>query len=32
VARHSDNITAKLELSSRAELTRYAIQKGLIKP
>jgi two-component system response regulator NreC len=32
VARHRDNITAKLELSSRAELTRYAIQKGLIKP
>jgi len=30
VARHRDNITAKLELSTRAELTRYAIQKGLI--
>jgi two-component system response regulator NreC len=31
VARHRDNITKKLSLSSRAELTRYAIQKGLIK-
>jgi two-component system response regulator NreC len=30
VARHRDNITRKLNLSSRAELTRYAIQKGLI--
>jgi len=30
VARHRDNITKKLDLSSRAELTRYAIQKGLI--
>jgi DNA-binding NarL/FixJ family response regulator len=30
VARHRDNITKKLNLSSRAELTRYAIQKGLI--
>lgn len=30
VARHRDNITAKLELSTRSELTRYAIQKGLI--
>jgi two-component system response regulator NreC len=30
VARHRDNITHKLNLSSRAELTRYAIQKGLI--
>lgn len=30
VARHRDNITQKLNLSSRAELTRYAIQKGLI--
>ena len=30
VARHRDNITNKLNLSSRAELTRYAIQKGLI--
>jgi DNA-binding NarL/FixJ family response regulator len=30
VARHRDNITKKLKLSSRAELTRYAIQKGLI--
>ncbi len=30
VARHRDNITAKLKLSTRAELVRYAIQKGLI--
>jgi two-component system response regulator NreC len=30
VARHRDNITQKLKLSTRAELTRYAIQKGLI--
>jgi DNA-binding NarL/FixJ family response regulator len=30
VARHRDNITGKLNLSSRAELTRYAIEKGLI--
>ncbi len=30
VARHRDKITKKLNLSSRAELTRYAIQKGLI--
>jgi two-component system response regulator NreC len=30
VARHRDNITQKLNLSSRAELTRYAIQMGLI--
>ncbi len=32
VARHRDNISAKLNLSSRAELTRYAIQQGLIQP
>jgi two-component system response regulator NreC len=32
VARHRDNITQKLNLSSRAELTRYAIQQGLITP
>ncbi len=32
VARHRDNITKKLNLSSRTELTRYAIQKGLINP
>lgn len=32
VARHRDNITQKLNLSSRAELTRYAINKGLIEP
>jgi two-component system response regulator NreC len=30
VARHRDNIAKKTNLSSRAELTRYAIQKGLI--
>jgi DNA-binding NarL/FixJ family response regulator len=30
VARHRDNITKKLDLSSRAELTRFAIQSGLI--
>jgi two-component system response regulator NreC len=30
VARHRDNIAQKLNLSSRAELTRYAIQNGLI--
>ena len=30
VARHRDNITGKLDLSSRAELTRYAIKNGLI--
>jgi DNA-binding NarL/FixJ family response regulator len=30
VARHRDNITAKLNMSSRAELTRYAIKAGLI--
>jgi two-component system response regulator NreC len=30
VARHRDNITQKLHLSSRTELTRYAIQMGLI--
>lgn len=32
VARHRDNISHKLNLSTRAELTRYAIQKGLISP
>jgi two-component system response regulator NreC len=32
VARHRDNISHKLNLSTRAELTRYAIQKGLILP
>ena len=32
VARHRDNITKKLNLSSRAELTRYAIQQGLTTP
>ena len=32
VARHRDNIAKKLNLSNRAELVRYAIQKGLINP
>jgi two-component system response regulator NreC len=32
VARHRDNISKKINLSTRAELTRYAIQKGLISP
>ncbi len=32
VARHRDNISKKLSLSTRAELARYAIQKGLITP
>jgi len=32
VARHRDNITKKLNLSSRTDLARYAIQKGLINP
>jgi two-component system response regulator NreC len=31
VARHRDNVAKKLSLSSRTELTRYAIKKGLIK-
>ncbi len=30
VARHRDNISRKLKLSTRADLTRYAIQKGLV--
>jgi two-component system response regulator NreC len=30
VARHRDNMAKKLDLSSRAELTRFAIQCGLI--
>jgi two-component system response regulator NreC len=30
VARHRDNITQKLHLSNRAELTRHAVQMGLI--
>lgn len=30
VARHRDNISAKLKLSTRADLTRYAIQQGLV--
>ncbi|MEJ2558202.1 MAG: response regulator transcription factor [Anaerolineae bacterium] len=30
VARHRDNVANKLHLSNRAELARYAIQKGLI--
>jgi len=32
VARYRDNIIKKLNLSSRTELVRYAIQKGLITP
>jgi two-component system response regulator NreC len=32
VARHRDNISSKLNLSSRTELARYAIQRGLIDP
>lgn len=30
VARHRDNISKKLNLSTRAELARYAIEKGLL--
>jgi len=32
VARHRDNIMHKLNLHSRAELVKYAIRKGIIKP
>ena len=32
VARHRENIMRKLNLHSRAELVRYAIRKGIIKP
>jgi two-component system response regulator NreC len=32
VGRHRDNIMQKLGLHSRAELVRYAIRKGIIKP
>jgi len=32
VARHRENIMHKLGLHSRAELVRYAIRKGIIKP
>jgi two-component system response regulator NreC len=32
VARHRENVMAKLELHSRSELVKYAIRKGLIKP
>jgi two-component system response regulator NreC len=32
VARHRENIMRKLSLHSRAELVRYAIRKGIIKP
>jgi two-component system response regulator NreC len=32
VARHRENIMHKLNLHSRAELVRYAIRKGIIKP
>lgn len=30
VARHRDNISQKLKLSTRSDLTRYAIQQGLV--
>ena len=32
VARHRENIMSKLNLHSRADLVRYAIRKGIIKP
>lgn len=32
VARHRENLMRKLELHSRAELVKYAIRKGFIKP
>jgi two-component system, NarL family, response regulator NreC len=32
VARHRENIMAKLNLHSRAELVKYAIRKGIIEP
>jgi len=32
VARHRENIMRKLNLHSRADLVRYAIRKGIIKP
>ncbi len=32
VARHRENIMAKLGLHSRTELVKYAIRKGIIKP
>lgn len=32
VARHRENIMAKLNLHSRSELVKYAIRKGIIKP
>jgi two-component system response regulator NreC len=32
VARHRENLMRKLNLHSRAELVRYAIRKGIIKP
>lgn len=32
VARHRENLMAKLGLHSRSELVKYAIRKGLIKP
>ncbi len=32
VARHRENIMAKLNLHSRTELVKYAIRKGIIKP
>jgi two-component system response regulator NreC len=32
VARHRENIMAKLNLHSRSDLVKYAIRKGIIKP
>jgi len=32
VARHRENIMRKLNLHSRADMVRYAIRKGIIKP
>jgi two-component system response regulator NreC len=32
VARHRENIMAKLNLHSRTELVKYAIRKGIIQP
>jgi two-component system response regulator NreC len=32
VARHRENIMAKLNLHSRSELVKYAIRKGIIQP
>ena len=32
VARHRENIMAKLNMHSRTELVKYAIRKGIIEP